>query len=293
MIKLRESRGPGFLGIGAARAGTTWLYANLRNHPQLWLSPVKELHYWDIQRPNAAQHYPLKQPSITKLRLYWRWMHLQELVRAWRKGDTSLGWAWRYYCGIRSDAWYASLFPADRLAGEITPGYMLLPPAVIEAMQQMNPDLKAILLLRNPVVRAWSNACHFLRGRGDRATLDDYRRFALSPHGLLRGDYVRTIHDWRAVLGPDRLFVGFYDDLHADPRRLLRSILQFLEVDSGDEHLPERLDKKVNASKSLEMPVDVQRELSANYLPQLRELETMFGGCTSQWRAEAEEAVRN
>lgn len=38
---------PHFLGIGAMKAGSTWLYENLRCHPDLWLPRPKELHYFD------------------------------------------------------------------------------------------------------------------------------------------------------------------------------------------------------------------------------------------------------
>ena len=41
------ARGPDFLVIGAQRAGTTWLHRVLSEHPALWLTPVKELHYFD------------------------------------------------------------------------------------------------------------------------------------------------------------------------------------------------------------------------------------------------------
>jgi len=38
---------PDFLGIGAQKSGTTRLYQNLAAHPQIWMPPVKELHYLD------------------------------------------------------------------------------------------------------------------------------------------------------------------------------------------------------------------------------------------------------
>ena len=44
------SKGRAFLGIGAARSGTTWLHENLRHHPQVWVPPAKELHYFDLLR---------------------------------------------------------------------------------------------------------------------------------------------------------------------------------------------------------------------------------------------------
>jgi hypothetical protein len=51
---------PDFLGIGATRAGTTWLDRNLRAHPDLFLPGAKELHYFD-------RHYD------TPLVVYTRW----------------------------------------------------------------------------------------------------------------------------------------------------------------------------------------------------------------------------
>ena len=38
---------PGFLCIGAQKAGTTWLLAQLKSHPGIWMPPVKELQYFD------------------------------------------------------------------------------------------------------------------------------------------------------------------------------------------------------------------------------------------------------
>ena len=38
---------PDFIGIGAQKAGTTWLDRNLRAHPQIWMPERKELHYFD------------------------------------------------------------------------------------------------------------------------------------------------------------------------------------------------------------------------------------------------------
>ncbi len=42
---------PRFLVIGAQKAGTTWLDRNLRTHPQIWVPPEKEIHYFDLPRP--------------------------------------------------------------------------------------------------------------------------------------------------------------------------------------------------------------------------------------------------
>jgi hypothetical protein len=38
---------PDFLCVGAQKAGTSWLYRQLEPHPDFWMPPVKELHYFD------------------------------------------------------------------------------------------------------------------------------------------------------------------------------------------------------------------------------------------------------
>src|SRR5438309_7414307 len=38
---------PDFLCVGAQKAGTTWLYRELESHPDFWMPPLKELHYFD------------------------------------------------------------------------------------------------------------------------------------------------------------------------------------------------------------------------------------------------------
>src|SRR3954454_14322487 len=45
--KVAAFGGPDFLCVGAQKAGTGWLYEQLRFHPDFWMPPVKELHYFD------------------------------------------------------------------------------------------------------------------------------------------------------------------------------------------------------------------------------------------------------
>src|SRR2546423_15689927 len=48
--------GPDFICIGAQKAGTGWLYEQLRNHPDFWMPPMKELHYFDrFADPNRSE----------------------------------------------------------------------------------------------------------------------------------------------------------------------------------------------------------------------------------------------
>ncbi len=62
----RNSRNsPGFLGIGAQKAGTTWLYAQLARHPGIYM-PAKEVHFWDIWHGRGLDWYTSLFPHRNK-----------------------------------------------------------------------------------------------------------------------------------------------------------------------------------------------------------------------------------
>ncbi len=180
-------RGPDFLGIGAQKAGTTWLHECLRRHPEVYLPPEKELHYFDE----------------------------------------------RQYRSFRS---YASRFrPAGpRLRGEITPAYGILPAHRVALVHRLLPDLKLILLLRDPVQRSWSQALMELAdlpGRSPESiSVDEWIRFLGSPACRARSDYESMLARWTAHFGEDRMFVGFHDHVASRPRDLLSDIFDFLGV---------------------------------------------------------------
>jgi len=46
-----------FFGIGAQKAGTTWLHQHLNSHPDIWLHPQKEIHFWDWHYDNGVEWY--------------------------------------------------------------------------------------------------------------------------------------------------------------------------------------------------------------------------------------------
>jgi hypothetical protein len=281
---------PSFLGIGAQHAGTSWLHRNLARHPEVWLPAAKELHYFDAMRPGADSYDP---PLHRRLR---KFVHKRNRTNSLLfLGNTlilraRLRSTLRYILGQRNDRWYVRLFPKDRVSGEITPEYMSIPPKVIEEVHGLNPEMKIILLLRNPIDRTWSHARRVLR-RQPEVSKEESLRLTLLRGGLLRSDYVSAVTNWRRVFGNDRLFIGFYDDLVKSPRDLFRSILQFLGVSCDDRFIPSDIDKAHNTGPKRDLPEHIAAELAATYRDQLRELDALVGGHASAWRAAAEEMM--
>ena len=121
-----------FLGIGAQRAATTWLANSMRTHPEIWMPPRKELHYWsrDPRYPSAshlAKSCSWWQAARQIPRSSWIGRRIRRDVRraVGQRSLRDLRWLARYYVSDPDDEWYLSLFAngEGKVAGEITPDY--------------------------------------------------------------------------------------------------------------------------------------------------------------------------
>jgi Sulfotransferase family len=110
---------PNFFVVGAAKSGTTSIYRYLRQHPDVYMPIVKELHWFSRLEPNPRQGFH----------------------------------------PITSEEEYLSLFEGwrgERAIGEASPSYLWDPKAP-ERIQRSVPSAKILILLREPVDRAFSH----------------------------------------------------------------------------------------------------------------------------------------
>jgi Sulfotransferase family len=145
---------PDFICVGVQKAGTTWLDQMLRAHPRIWLPPVKELHYFDDV---YIKHF---RGWIPRHRRVHALGAIEQQVSEGLKADFKLiKTAAHIALNTPTDDWYKAIFtmaPAGVVKGEMTPAYSLLPKDGIDHILRLNPSVKIILLLRDPVERAWS-----------------------------------------------------------------------------------------------------------------------------------------
>lgn len=264
---------PNFLVIGAQRSGTTWLHRVLRQHPGLWLPPIKELHYFD--RLRARRRGPRGR----------EW-----LLLAWF-GLTLNAWAFRFYFGERNDDWYARLFEEAQVkgltAGEVTPAYAVLGDDVFCRIRQLNPDIKMIFVMRDPVDRAWSAVNLELRaGYIEKPlTVDKALDYARSRGAVLRSSYMDTIRRLERIFPAAQLHCCFFDDLCERPASLVARMLEFLGVDPGkvsDMSLRQAVN---SAAAGKPIPSAFERDMARKYLPVVEELCDRFEGPPHKWRA--------
>jgi lipopolysaccharide transport system ATP-binding protein len=153
----------------------------------------------------------------------------------------------------RGTGWYRSFFPRghDRLAGEATP-YYLFHPAVPERVRETIPDASFIVLLRNPVDRAYSHYQKVRRQGIERlsfrkALAAEERRLAEETDRLLsdanyrsshhhrhayasRGLYAEQLERWFAHFPRDRFLVLKSEDYFMRPAQVYAQALEFLSL---------------------------------------------------------------
>ena len=149
--------GPDFLCVGMAKAGTGWLGDQLRFHPQFWI-PVQELAYLDGEYPSL---------SVAKRRL----ARLHKASGRRRKDGSAPRIDPKdipfleQFCAHAGEArdldLYASAYALKdgQKAGDISPSYVMLDGDVISELSRKVPELRVVLLLRDPLDRLWSHIC--------------------------------------------------------------------------------------------------------------------------------------
>ena len=294
---------PKFIGIGAQRAGTTWLMQHFRGHPDIWVSPRKELHYFDrspdYPSPSflASDHLLPRLFGKEKHHAEWRILLKESIIRNYHHPNwSSIRWYFRFFFRRYNDEWYASLFKEgkDKVSGEITPSYSILESRDVEHIHRIMPKAKIIYFLRNPIDRAWSMIRHGANVRGQSATslsLANLKKNLDMPHASLRGDYVRTINTWRTYFPEEQFFIGFFEDIERDAENCLLSVFRFLGVRVSREYINSTTaTQKVNVAPQKGIPSELRFYLAEKYYDQIKMLSTMIGGYATHW-LEAAKAI--
>lgn len=209
---------PNFLIIGAAKAGTTSLHQYLSQHPEIYMSPQKELNFFafdgeecdadgPIDRAGKKRYEYLKRISITDIKSYQR----------------------------QFDA-----VTNQKRIGESSPLYLYSPRAP-KRIHQYKPDVKLIAILRNPVERAFSHFIYYV-ARGQELTPDftqAVKRENSSIHNIWSGHrhYVRLgfyytqLKHYFELFESNSIKIYLYDEFTEHPKAVLQDIFKFLDID--------------------------------------------------------------
>lgn len=203
---------PSFFIIGASSCGTTSLYHYLKQHPQIYMSPAKEPHYFSFSdkrfSPVKLKSKIYEQSSINSLEEY------QKLFMG-RTDEVAVG---------ESSASYIYSVDASQRIYELV------------------PNAKIIAILRNPVDRAYSNYLRCVRD-GHECILDFTKALSLEPTRIQnnwspkwfyksKGFYYEQLKRYFDCFDSKNIFICLYDELNEAPYSLIKKIFDFLQVDN-------------------------------------------------------------
>jgi Sulfotransferase family len=282
-----HAEGPDFICIGMPRAGTGWLYDQLLQHPDFWMPPIKEIRYLDREVPalkGAAKRLE-RGSARTGEKGQRRLFALRDrdfLERAAALGGQPMD--------VRQ---YANMFRSkgELLTGDVTPSYSTLSESVIDQIATHLPQVKIVLLIRDPVSRTWSYLSRRHRaGRFKEGLLNDPERFRTFLEGAnnveTRSRPSKIIERWARIAPkvPFRYF--FFDDLVKRPDWIRREILSYLGADSEKQsgELPADYNRKASAEK-LELTPPIRAVLVEHFGEELRACGKAFGGAAEEWPA--------
>ena len=204
---------PNTFVVGAAKSGTTSLYNYLLQHPDIFMSPVKEPCYFAYAENPPALAGPGDEAVNRESGVVYSLDAYQDLF----SGATS-----------------------ESIVGEASPVYLYDEDAP-RLLRERCPDANLIAILRNPVERAYSHYLQLVQsGRepledfGDALDAEDERRAAgweWSWHYRQMGFYGQQLARYLNYFDRDQLHVYRFKELTASPVDFAKTVYRMLGVD--------------------------------------------------------------
>ena len=199
-----------YIGIGANKAGTSWVNKMLSAHPEICTSEPKEIHFFhDSDVFVSATH-----------------------IGNFEKGPE----------------WYKRFFrhcQDGKVKGEFTPKYLVDEKAPLR-IKEMFPEVRLILCLRSPVDRAISQY-HFEKYFTKRESRPISQAIREEPMYIENGLYGQGLKRYLVFFPLSRIHLIWFDDIKNDPKKVVRELYAFLGV--TEDFIPADLLRKHNAAK--------------------------------------------
>ena len=221
---------PNFFIVGAPKAGTDELYYDLDQHPEIYLSPLKEPCYFSTEIRPQYFH-----PSLRKQ---------AELAAASTRKYLDEGMQHKRFGGIISDpSDYQRLFSRakhEKGIGEASVCYLWsnsAPAAIASAV----PHARIIIVLMDPSERAFRQ---YLKSVSDGTVWHSFRKHLETAmqrgselsvyHPFLAfGDYFEQVRHYMQFFPAHQLNISLYEDTCADHQAWFSGVLAFLDVESS------------------------------------------------------------
>lgn len=276
MQKSTSKKNPVFvLGVGAQKAGTTWLHRYLNGYDCADFGAIKEYHIWDV----------LDMEEISTFDGRTRKRRFNELLtRRIRKSLDDLKrmeirFKFQTYPEQYFD-YFADLLKQDgiRLTGDISPSYCGLPQDTLKKIQdefaKRDIDVRVAFLMRDPVDRLWSavkmyNRKDRIRGGVEFCHADEEAllTYMSTPHARLRNSYPETLENIYSVFPSEKIFVGIHENMFTDEE--VERLSNFLDLEPNIEFAKQRINSDPKKARSISqkesISFETRRKVQAEY----------------------------
>lgn len=281
--------------VGATKAGTSWLYDQLRGHPECYLRTIKEYHYFSNSSP--AQWVNRQLATAQEMERLSQEANPDNPAYVAERLSDLQGWAKVIQSGqIDLDLLRAYLLDGlgDRhLVGDFTPAYSVISAKGLTRMGGLGP-LRIVYLIRDPLARLWSH----IRMSAARNAPDTFAQTAETIlrrtlvgeqtggiQGMVRrGDYKGNLPKLQRVFGAD-LLVMFTEDLMT--KIGFDRLLAFL----GLGPMQADTTKMVHEGRALPFPTALRAKTLRFLRPQYDYIASEFSALPAAWRRNMNEAL--
>jgi hypothetical protein len=202
---------PNFLVIGAGKSGTTSVYHALKQHPEIFMSGVKEPNFFALEGEKKITGYDKDDPH----------------------GFNFYPWA------VTNMEDYQALFDEvdnQKMIGESSTMYQYMPKAP-ERIKQHIPNAKIIGIFRHPAERLYSRYLHLVReNRPPTENFEDcFEKGNLwwQKNDLIQeGFYYTHMKRYFDLFPREQIKIMFYEDLRSKPTEFMQELFDFLGVDN-------------------------------------------------------------
>ena len=243
-----------FFGVGAQKAGTTWLHSVLDGYPDCAVPPVKELHFFDVKyaTDRASSTFTIYRDRLQQMVRMVNGFE-RDVLGYWGSRDIYAQAEGAGEQGVYKDAYLAKVNVERRLdrigllaeflkirnadsyvahlekirtaknattVGEFTPSYSFLPEAAFREMNGLFDDARFIFIMRDPVDRFLSQL-RFKKKRQKAKGNDNFDPVAhlgealSDPNFIFRSNYRKTIETLENAVPKEKILYLFFEEMVA------------------------------------------------------------------------------
>jgi hypothetical protein len=264
-----------FLGIGAQKAGTTWLHEMLRKHPDLCLPEQKEIHFWDW-------------PKNRRKGLGWYSDQFQQGPKEKLRGEIT-----PCYCALSEDdiCEIKDIFPDLKIifiARDIVDrAYSAL---VMELRNSVRGIPAGNFAIEDNVNK--KDLDRFERDANPSKYSDDYfmDRLRHSTHRE-RNDYAKALRSWLKFIPESNLLILNYDDISSKPKETLEDVCNHLGVQVqplldvlSNRELTSRVNATPRTAKGSSLRLSLRRKMEVELNPLITEFNGLLSDLNHSWK---------